>query len=377
MVMGCFFSKSKSSAVKTLNDVNETLTSVLPVTVSSAEPVEAQAVEFVRPFLLQKVSPSSEVMKLKNVPENINYDRMKSTVAGVHTEEYRRYTYSSTGPLHENEDRHTFFVLKNPMGSLYGNVACFGVFDGHGGHNCAQYLATHLESYMEESYAWKAEGLELPEKLQLAVEESLERAEEDYCELSLEDGDRSGACIIFGVMCDGYVCVANVGDALGIIHFPGKDGKMGQWMELSRAHRCSEESEMKRIEAAGGIVVNNRAFGVLAPSRSIGDVEIKRVCIGAVSAIPHVSNCLVEDGHTSVTPATSKTGAGEAHVIPFIVIASDGLWDFVEMGAVVKQTEAILRKNHGKKKLTSSDNPARHIVRSAIRAGTLDDTTAQ
>jgi hypothetical protein len=52
-------------------------------------------------------------------------------------------------------------------------------------------------------------------------------------------------------------------------------------------------------------VVNNRAFGVLEPSRSIGDIDVKGYCAGAVIAEPHFTE-LVLPSPDIATPFTTK-----------------------------------------------------------------------
>jgi hypothetical protein len=50
------------------------------------------------------------------------------------------------------------------------------------------------------------------------------------------------------------------------------------------------EQERTRIEGCGGQVKDKRALGDLIPSRTLGDIKIKRKCPGAVIAIPEFSH---------------------------------------------------------------------------------------
>jgi serine/threonine protein phosphatase PrpC len=77
----------------------------------------------------------------------------------------------------------------------------------------------------------------------------------------------------------------------------------GAFIKLSVPHRS--RNEVARITAAGGVVVNNRAFGVLEPSRSIGDIDVKGYCAGAVIAEPHFTE-LVLPSPDVTTPFTTK-----------------------------------------------------------------------
>lgn len=320
-------------------------------------------------------------------------------LGGMYTDTYRlvETIYSSTGPRHSNEDRYLYSILppiQTPPMQDMGQVTCFGVFDGHGGHNCAQFLTEKLEMYLLEAKAWNIAGLDLPDRLQRALVESLAMAEEDFMEMAIERVDCSGACVVFGLYCNSCVCMANIGDSLAVIHFPGSNSEKGEWFDLSVPHRSYEESEMRRITEAGGLVVNRRAFGVLEPSRSIGDKDVKLYCRGAVVADPYVTHMRVRCPCSNIPSAPSeslsdgkdkqkvksgrfnfsKSSSASEPIYPFLILASDGLWDVVAKSLVVEETKKLLRKNQGKKG-TSSVTAARHLVRTAIKYGTMDDTS--
>lgn len=59
--------------------------------------------------------------------------------------------------------------------------------------------------------------------------------------------------------------VANVGDSRCIIAENGKTA-----LDMSKDHRPNDTPEMRRIIAAGGIVINDRINGDLNMSRSLG-----------------------------------------------------------------------------------------------------------
>ncbi len=67
---------------------------------------------------------------------------------------------------------------------------------------------------------------------------------------------------------------ANVGDARIILCRSGKA------LRLSCDHKGSDENERRRIENAGGLIINNRVNGVLAVTRALGDIYIKSLVTG-------------------------------------------------------------------------------------------------
>lgn len=67
---------------------------------------------------------------------------------------------------------------------------------------------------------------------------------------------------------------ANVGDARIILCRSGKA------LRLSYDHKGSDENEGKRIQNAGGLILNNRVNGVLAVTRALGDTYMKELVTG-------------------------------------------------------------------------------------------------
>jgi len=182
--------------------------------------------------------------------------------------------------------------------------------------------------------------------------------------------------------------------------------------ELTTPHRASDPSEISRILACGGTVINGRVMGVLEPSRAIGDLDLKRIARAkhAVSIVPSVSSITLfqhtidqqksismkESYHTNdnARPKSPKGlngggsygkggGGNRSSFIPisfeklpdhppFIVLASDGLWDFMEIthiGAIVREA------HHGIRKGNRNISAAKRLMEEAKSAGSEDDIT--
>ena len=126
----------------------------------------------------------------------------------------------------------------------------FGVYDGHGGSACAEFLRDNLHHYVikEESFPWDPEE---------AIRRGFEKAESrflDICQAKDEKSgqmvvvERSGSCAIV-VLIVGDICyVANVGDSRAVLSSNGGDSMVA----LSRDHKPSDIEEYKRIVKAGG-----------------------------------------------------------------------------------------------------------------------------
>ncbi|KAJ1549183.1 Protein phosphatase 2C 1 [Nowakowskiella sp. JEL0078] len=92
---------------------------------------------------------------------------------------------------------------------------------------------------------------------------------------------------------------ANVGDARAVLC------RNGCAIRLSYDHKGSDRDEAQRIKNHGGFVMNNRVNGILAVTRSLGDISMKEWIIG--------------------NPFTTETVLYEAD--SFIILACDGVWD--------------------------------------------------
>ncbi|CAK9068971.1 unnamed protein product [Durusdinium trenchii] len=97
--------------------------------------------------------------------------------------------------------------------------------------------------------------------------------------------------------------VANVGDSRAV----SIDGSAGT-QRLSMDHRPSDPAEARRVREEGGFVTMGRVAGELAISRALGDLLLKS---SGLSCRPSVR-------------------AHDAKRDLALVVASDGLWDFVE-----------------------------------------------
>lgn len=134
--------------------------------------------------------------------------------------------------------------------------------------------------------------------------------------------------------------IANVGDSRAVLC------RGGEAHAMSEDHRPDRESEQLRIESNGGTVLHMgswRVEGVLAVTRAIGDKDLKK----CVKADPHIMEVdLQEDDE-------------------LLVMASDGLWDYMSNQEVVDEA-----KLH-----TDPSVAAKALVDEAMKRGSRDNVT--
>ncbi|CAN6447302.1 unnamed protein product [Victoria cruziana] len=185
----------------------------------------------------------------------------------------------------------------------------FGVYDGHGGRNAADYVAENLHEHVLEM-TQKCEGQSKVEATKCAYL----RTDKEF----LSKGLNSGACCVTAFIEDGEIIISNLGDCRAVIC---RDGVAEA---LTRDHRASREDEQARIEAQGGYVDIHhgtwRVEGVLAVTRGIGDRHLKEW----VLAEP--------DSRELVITADME----------LLILASDGLWEKVDNQEAVNTVMNLL-----------------------------------
>lgn len=151
-----------------------------------------------------------------------------------------------------NEDRVSIIlnIMKPPSKKCdnWPKCAFFGVFDGHGGYSCADFLRDNLHQFI-------IRDAEFPENPRQAILNGFRNAETYFLEAvekfsggNLNMLDKSGSCAITSLFVDDTVYIANVGDSRALMSADGGNYNV----MLSRDHKPNDELETKRIVEAGG-----------------------------------------------------------------------------------------------------------------------------
>ncbi|KAJ3212709.1 Protein phosphatase 2C 1 [Clydaea vesicula] len=193
------------------------------------------------------------------------------------------------------EDSHSFFYnFGNVLGSGW-----FAIFDGHAGKSTAEHCGLYLHENFQKNLK-ESPDIPIPELLNKTFIQTDKQ-------LSEKKGLFSGATAIVAYIRNEIkndkksrvLYTANAGDSRAVLC---RDGVA---VRLSYDHKGSDNQEVKRIMEAGGFVMNNRVNGVLAVTRSLGDISMKEWVIGS----PYTME-------TVLKPTDSM-----------LILACDGLWD--------------------------------------------------
>ena len=222
-----------------------------------------------------------------------------------------------------NEDRVSIILNINKpqerISEIWPRCSFFGVYDGHGGAACADFLRDNLHQFVTKNDNFPFNPKE-------ALIQGFSQAERTFLEYSKAQSprDKSGSCAVV-VLIVGDICyVANLGDSRAVMS--GEGGN--KVYPLSRDHKPNDVAERQRIEKNGGRIYQSTAQispdqkitgpyrilpGRLSVSRSLGDFEAKIIEYG---------------GNPEVLIAIPEIRAFKIHSdYDFILMGSDGIFD--------------------------------------------------
>ena len=142
---------------------------------------------------------------------------------------------------------------------------------------------------------------------------------------------------------DNTLHLANVGDSSCFMVNNNKATK------ISFDHKCTEPSELSRIEKEGGKVIEERLNDVIMISRSIGDMDQKNK---GLSCVPYYNKIDVNLQDN------------------FCVIASDGVWDCIDEDSLFVLANEILENNTV---LNKAEGLCKKLIDTAISLGSQDN----
>lgn len=235
--------------------------------------------------------------------------------------------HASTVGMYHSNNEDTFNVMPDLFDHVQGEgeyagthvrpVGFFAVFDGHGGHRCSYYAKEHLHAHVARRL-WRNNH---HHAMSRAVHRSFLRIDREFCGSKV---DSSGSCSTCVIVKGTKVYCGNAGDSKAMLITRSADGR-AEWVDLNERHSAELPSERARILKAGGrISPDGRVYGILAPSRAFGDIDVKTDGKPVVIADPDGKGMLSTPPHLLDVEATN-----------ILVLATDGLWDFVDDENVV------------------------------------------
>jgi len=215
-------------------------------------------------------------------------------------------------PRKKNQD--AIIMLEEPTTNSL--VLC--TLDGHGeqGDHVAQWFRERLPKNMFSHPSWSS-------NIQVAVADAIAKVEKDLLKYYKIDTEFSGTTLSMAIVRDNHLTGVNIGDSRVIM--ARQEGSTLVPVEITHDHKPDTPKEKERILAAGGRVfavqyddgidgpprvwLGHTDIPGLAMARSLGDV------------VAHSAGVISEPDFTEfdLDPKKDK----------FLVIATDGLWEFV------------------------------------------------
>ncbi|KAF4757915.1 hypothetical protein FOZ63_016122 [Perkinsus olseni] len=282
---------------------------------------------------------------------------------------------SSVNPIgfHDNEDRIMNYQLTVKVKGLSQEAYIFGVLDGHDGTAACDLVAAEFPKRWVGN---SVNGGKLDASVVAGTIVDAATAGLKYCEQALQTSN-----------CSAGVCV------------------LGNLLIGSRDMKATAAYERRRISKAGGNVTDGRVAGVLEPSRTIGDFDVKmRIPPDVITVTPEV-RC-VDLLSTGRGDPEGLQDAGKYGAFGLIMSATDGeqlwpsqfdwasIWDGCGRRAIRRAVNEyrsdlyaamkVMYKGHGKDEEDGVEKPrktlqmiGKKMVSLARHAGSLDDCTCQ
>ncbi len=217
-----------------------------------------------------------------------------------------RFSYGTADTVGRRNDHQDVMVC---LGRYRGRFDedFFGVYDGHGGIGCAEYVGKHLHGIMSGYLAKvgpKGPSCILqPAEMSRVMCDTYKDMAAQIAKKKVANGS-TAACVYFGPK---HYAVANIGDSRVVLC---RDGVA---MRLTVDHKPDDPAEEKYIRQMGGFVSQGRVNGMLAVSRAFGDLFLAPT----INTEPHV---VIDEIHDKDE---------------FMIIACDGVFDVLTDQAAV------------------------------------------
>ncbi|KAF3784642.1 putative protein phosphatase 2C 43 [Nymphaea thermarum] len=237
-----------------------------------------------------------------------------------------------------------------------GSAGTFvGVYDGHGGPDASLFISDHLFAHLMRI---AQENGTISEHVIRSAFSATEAGFLTHVRQSMEikpSVSTTGSCCLVGVIWDGTLYVANLGDSRAVVGCLGRSGNIIA-EQLTRDHNASMEEVRQELRSLhpddSQIVVLKhgvwRIKGIIQVSRSIGDAYLKRpefIIDPSISRfrLPEPLRRPVLSAEPSIFTRVVRSQD------KFVIFASDGLWEQLTNQEAVEIVQASPRKGIARK----------------------------
>ncbi|MBA0634196.1 hypothetical protein Godav_000097 [Gossypium davidsonii] len=238
-----------------------------------------------------------------------------------------------------------------------------GIYDGHGGPETSRYINDHLFQHLKR-FTTEQQSMSVD-----VIKKAYQATEDGFFSLVTKQWPMNpqiaavGSCCLVGVVCNGTLYIANVGDSRAVLGRLVKATGEVLAIQLSSEHNVAIESvrqEMHSLHPDDSHIVvlkHNvwRVKGLIQISRSIGDVYLKKA---EFNREPLYQKFRLRQPFRM--PILSSEPSVSMHELQphdqFLIFASDGLWEHLS-----NQVAVDIVQNHPR------NGSARRLVKVALQ----------
>jgi serine/threonine protein phosphatase PrpC len=266
-----------------------------------------------------------------------------------------RFSHVSMQGFRENmEDSHIIRVSSKESPLKH---AIFAVFDGHGGSEVADEVASVASNIIESIPELQLlESSEQPPKsigqmttlIQTSIDLGFRHTDAHLKAIELASGSTANLVMLT----PSIITCANAGDSRSVL------SRAGVVVDLSFDHKPTHPGEMERIKKAGGSVMRGRVGGIIGVSRGFGDFLFK-------------DNDDLDAWEQQITAKPDfislerDNGADE-----FIILGCDGIWDVISNDSALKFVRTRLQSGQ-----FTVEEISKALVHYCLTEGSKDNMT--
>ena len=231
------------------------------------------------------------------------------------------------------------------LSDVYSAVSMLGVFDGHGGTECGQFMQDELPGIITSLIKNATHRNSCTMSLGEALHSAFIRADEDYLSGTSNSAGTTATVLLFepgGLdrsgkwRGPGTVCIASTGDTRAVLC----RGSVA--IPLTIDHKATSPESIASVALAGGYVDRGRVMGSLAVGRALGDAHLKRGKNLKKNPKWSTPGEALTPNPDVLSFVPRRTGLNPGDDDKFIILASDGLWDVVSNQEAVDKVKAAL-----------------------------------
>ncbi|KAK2184010.1 hypothetical protein NP493_286g01045 [Ridgeia piscesae] len=268
---------------------------------------------------------------------------------------FKGYVAERQGEREEMQDAHV--VLDTFLSPDTESQLCcsyYAVFDGHGGTRASKHAAEHLHRNLKERLPKDASRIEAD--IKKCFIDVFKKTDEEFLKLAKKNKPvwKDGSTAVAVLAINSTLYIANLGDSKAVLCRFDAAGKMAMPIPLTKDHNATLYDERKRIQKAGGKVIDGRVMGVLEVSRSIGDGPYKK---HGVSCIPDIKRCQLTENDR------------------YVLIACDGLWKAFDNRTAIEFINKVLNDPKIEKMAEKYEAACSRLASEAVRKLSADNVT--